>query len=55
MDRQPHQRNWDYKRFNYCMTCRLQYDKSILRCKECKNRIRTKPQTNMGQRDHNRL
>lgn len=33
----------DYRFFNYCSTCAIKYSKEILRCKECNQKIRTKP------------
>jgi len=33
----------DYKFFNYCSTCAIKYSKEILRCKECNQKVRTKP------------
>ena len=33
----------DYNYFNYCSTCELKYPKEILRCKDCKQKIRVKP------------
>ena len=31
----------DYEINNYCATCRIKYPKGILRCSDCKHRIRT--------------
>jgi hypothetical protein len=36
-------RRIDYNYFNYCSTCELKYPKEILRCKDCKQKIRVKP------------
>jgi hypothetical protein len=33
----------DYGLFNYCSTCALKYSKEVLRCKECNQKVRTKP------------
>lgn len=33
----------DYNFFNYCSTCELKYPKQILRCKDCKQKVRTRP------------
>jgi hypothetical protein len=33
----------DYDYFNYCCTCELKYPKDILRCKDCRQKIRFKP------------
>jgi len=36
-------RRIDYNYFNYCSTCELKYPKEILRCNDCKQKIRVKP------------
>ena len=33
----------DYNFFNYCSTCELKYSKQILRCKDCNQKVRTRP------------
>jgi hypothetical protein len=33
----------DYNFFNYCSTCELKYPKLILRCKDCNQKVRTRP------------
>ena len=33
----------DYNFFNYCSICELKYPKEILRCKDCRQKIRVKP------------
>ena len=33
----------DYTFFNYCSTCELKYPKQILRCKDCNQKVRTRP------------
>jgi len=33
----------DYNFFNYCSTCELKYPKQVLRCKDCKQKVRTRP------------
>lgn len=33
----------DYNFYNYCSTCELKYPKLVLRCKECKQKVRTRP------------
>lgn len=33
----------DYNFFNYCSTCELKYPKEVLRCKDCNQKIRTRP------------
>jgi hypothetical protein len=33
----------DYNFFNYCSICELKYPKQVLRCKDCNQKIRTRP------------
>ena len=33
----------DYNFFNYCSTCEMKYPKQILRCKDCNQKVRTRP------------
>ena len=33
----------DYNFHNYCSVCELKYPKQVLRCKECKQKVRTRP------------
>jgi hypothetical protein len=33
----------DYNKNNYCARCVLKYPKTVYRCSQCKNRLRTKP------------
>jgi len=33
----------DYNFFNYCSTCELKYSKAVLRCKDCNQKVRTRP------------
>jgi len=33
----------DYNFFNYCSTCESKYPKEVLRCKNCNQKIRTRP------------
>ena len=33
----------DYNFFNYCATCNLKYSKEVLRCPDCKQKVRTRP------------
>ena len=33
----------DYNFFNYCSVCNLKFSKQILRCPDCKQKVRTKP------------
>jgi hypothetical protein len=41
--RKPIPSRIDYNFFNYCSTCELKYPKLVLRCKECKQKVRTRP------------
>jgi hypothetical protein len=34
-------RRLDYQIYNYCATCKIKYPKDILRCGDCKYRVRT--------------
>jgi len=33
----------DYNFFNYCSTCEVKYPKQVLRCKDCNQKVRTRP------------
>ena len=33
----------DYNFFNYCSICELKYPKQVLRCKDCNQKVRTRP------------
>lgn len=33
----------DYNFFNYCSICELKYPKQVLRCRDCKQKVRTRP------------
>ncbi len=33
----------DYNFYNYCSICEVKYPKQILRCKDCKQKVRTRP------------
>jgi hypothetical protein len=33
----------DYNFFNYCSNCELKYPKQVLRCKDCSQKVRTRP------------
>jgi hypothetical protein len=33
----------DYRIFNFCITCNLKFTKEVLRCPDCKQRVRVKP------------
>lgn len=41
--RKPIPSRVDYNFFNYCSTCELKYPKLILRCKDCNQKVRTRP------------
>lgn len=43
LKKKPIRSRVDYNFFNYCSTCNLKYSKDILRCPECKQKVRTKP------------
>ena len=34
-------RRLDYEIYNYCATCKIKYPKDILKCVDCKYRVRT--------------
>ena len=36
-------RRIDYNFFNYCSICELKYPKEVLRCKDCNQKVRTRP------------
>lgn len=33
----------DYRIFNFCATCNLKFSKEVLRCPDCKQKVRVKP------------
>ena len=33
----------DYRIFNFCATCNLKFTKEVLRCPDCKQKVRVKP------------
>jgi len=33
----------DYNFYNYCSICEVKYPKEVLRCKDCKQKVRTRP------------
>lgn len=33
----------DYNFFNYCSICELKYPKQVLRCRDCNQKVRTRP------------
>jgi DNA-directed RNA polymerase subunit RPC12/RpoP len=33
----------DYRVFNFCATCNLKFTKEVLRCPDCKQKVRVKP------------
>ncbi|HJY09582.1 MAG TPA: hypothetical protein VJ250_01435 [Nitrososphaeraceae archaeon] len=39
----PSARRIDYNFFNYCSSCELKYPKQVLRCKDCNQKVRTRP------------
>lgn len=39
----PVSRRIDYNFFNYCSICELKYPKNVLRCKDCNQKVRTRP------------
>ena len=41
--RKPTPSRIDYNFFNYCSTCELKYPKEFLRCKDCNQKVRTRP------------
>src|ERR1044072_9999138 len=45
----------DYNFFNYCSTCELKYPKQILRCKDCNQKVRTRPWHRSKIIDHKRI
>jgi hypothetical protein len=36
-------RRIDYNFFNYCSICELKYPKTVFRCKDCNQKVRTRP------------
>jgi DNA-directed RNA polymerase subunit RPC12/RpoP len=45
----------DYRIFNFCATCNLKFSKEVLRCPECKQKVRVKPWHHSKITDHKRL
>ncbi len=43
VQRKPIPSRIDYNFFNYCSTCELKYPKIVLRCKDCNQKVRTRP------------
>jgi len=43
VQRKPTPSRVDYNFFNYCSTCELKYPKLVLRCKDCNQKVRTRP------------
>ena len=33
----------DYRIFNFCATCNLKFSKEVIRCPDCKQKVRVKP------------
>jgi len=44
--------SFSYKDHNYCITCKILYPKSKLRCKECGTKLRTKPRSTAGKKKY---
>jgi hypothetical protein len=45
----------DYRIFNFCATCNLKLSKEILRCPDCKQKVRIKPWHRSNSIEHKRL
>jgi hypothetical protein len=43
VQRKPTPSRIDYNFFNYCSTCELKYPKLVSRCKDCNQKVRTRP------------
>ena len=43
VQRKPIPSRIDYNVCNYCSTCELKYPKLVLRCKDCNQKVRTRP------------
>jgi hypothetical protein len=41
--RKPIPSRIDYNFFNYCSICELKYPKQVLRCRDCNQKVRTRP------------
>lgn len=40
-----------YKYYNYCTRCKITFKKTVTRCPDCKQRIRTKPKGQFGKKN----
>jgi DNA-directed RNA polymerase subunit RPC12/RpoP len=45
----------DYRIFNFCATCNLKFSKEVLRCPDCKQKVRVKPWHRSKTIEHKRL
>jgi DNA-directed RNA polymerase subunit RPC12/RpoP len=45
----------DYRIFNFCATCNLKFSKEVLRCPDCKQKVRVKPWHRSKILEHKRL
>jgi DNA-directed RNA polymerase subunit RPC12/RpoP len=45
----------DYRIFNFCATCNLKFTKEVLRCPECKQKVRVKPWHRSKTVEHKRI
>jgi DNA-directed RNA polymerase subunit RPC12/RpoP len=45
----------DYRIFNFCATCNLKFSKEVLRCPDCKQKVRVKPWHRSKIAEHKRL
>ena len=45
----------DYRIFNFCATCNLKFSKEVLRCPDCKQKVRVKPWHRSKIIEHERL
>jgi DNA-directed RNA polymerase subunit RPC12/RpoP len=45
----------DYRIFNFCATCNLKFSKEVLRCPDCKQKVRVKPWHRPKIMEHKRL
>jgi hypothetical protein len=45
----------DYRIFNFCATCNLKFSKEVLRCSDCKQKVRVKPWHRSTIMEHKRI
>ena len=45
----------DYRIFNFCATCNLKFSKEVLRCPDCKQKVRVKPWHRSKIMEHKRI